>query len=182
MMYMQLRLGSGFLLLVLAGSGSPVLAQSALLADRPDTGVILRPADGERVPPFQDGRLMLLKIGPTLTGSRELFIAMEEMPPGTAIPLHRHERHEEALYLHRGQVTVTLGTRRVVAEAGTFVYIPAATWIGVENTGRVSASVMGIFAEGAVEPCFRRLVQRPSPADSVRLEQHCAMTFKGKAR
>jgi hypothetical protein len=42
--------------------------------------------------------------------------------------------------------------------------------------------VVGIFAEGAVEPCFRRLVQRPSPADSVRLEQHCAMTFKGKAR
>jgi uncharacterized RmlC-like cupin family protein len=109
-------------------------------------------------------------------------IAVEEMPPGTAIPLHRHERHEEALYLHRGQVTVTLGTRRVVAEAGTFVYIPAATWIGVENSGRETASVVGIFAEGAVEPCFRRLVQRPSPADSVRLEQHCAMTFQGKAR
>jgi hypothetical protein len=70
----------------------------------------------------------------------------------------------------------------VVAEAGTLVYIPAGTWIGVENTGRQSASVVGIFAEGAVEPCFRRLVQRPSPADSVRLEQHCAMTFKTTAR
>jgi mannose-6-phosphate isomerase-like protein (cupin superfamily) len=169
------------LLLVLAGSGSPALGQSSVVADRADTGVILRPADGG-VPPFQDGRTMLLKIGPTLTSSQELFIAVEEMPPGTAIPLHRHERYEEALYLHRGQVTVTLGTRRVVAEAGTFVYIPAATWIGVENTGRAPASVVGIFAEGAVEPCFRRLVQRPSPADSVRLEQHCGMTFKGTAR
>ena len=69
------------------------------------------------------------------------------MPPGTAIPLHRHERHEEALYLHRGQVTVTLGTRRVVAEAGPLVYIPAATWIGVENTGGATASVVGIVAE-----------------------------------
>jgi hypothetical protein len=86
------------------------------------------------------------------------------------------------LFLHRGQVTVTLGARRVVAEAGTFVYIPAATWIGVENTGREPALVVGIFAEGAVEPCFRRLVQRPSPADSVRLERHCAMTFKTSAR
>ena len=77
---------------------------------------------------------------------------------------------------------MTLGVRRVVAEAGTFVYTPAATWIGVENTGREPASVVGTFAEGAVEPCFRRLVQRPSPADSVRLEQHCAMTFKSSAR
>jgi mannose-6-phosphate isomerase-like protein (cupin superfamily) len=180
--WMHLRLAGGLLLMVLAGSSESDLGQSPIVASRADSGVILRPADGERVPPFRDGRTMLLKIGPTLMSSQELFIATEEMPPGTAIPLHRHERHEEALFLHRGQVTVTLGARRVVAEAGTLVYIPAATWIGVENTGREPALVMGIFAEGAVEPCFRRLVKRPSPADSVRLEQHCAMTFKGDAR
>jgi quercetin dioxygenase-like cupin family protein len=181
-MWMHLRQGGGLLLVVAAGAVAPARGQSSMVADRADTGVILRPADGARVPPFQDGRTMLLKIGPSLTSSQELFIATEEMPPGTAIPLHRHERHEEALFLHRGQVTVTLGARRVVAEAGTLVYIPAATWIGVENTGRETASVVGIFAEGEVEPCFRRLVQHPSPADSVRLEQHCAMTFKGNAR
>jgi quercetin dioxygenase-like cupin family protein len=180
-MCMQLRLGGGFLLMMLAGSGSPAPGQS-VVADRADTGVILPPTEGERVPPFQDGRTMLLKIGPTLTSSQELFIATEEMPPGTAIPLHRHERHEEALFIHRGQVTVTLGARRVVAEAGTLVYIPADTWTGVENTGNEPASVVGIFAEGAVEPCFRRLVRRPSPADSVRLERHCAMIFRSTAR
>ena len=178
-MGMQLRQGGLLLLFLTAGPGAPALGQ---VAERADSGVILRPTDGERVPPFQDGRTMLLKIGPSLTSSQDLFIATEEMPPGTAIPLHRHERHEEALFLHRGQVTVTLGTRRVVAEAGTLVYIPAATWTAVENTGRETASVVGIFADGEVEPCFRRLVQRPSPADSVRLERHCAMTFKGKAR
>jgi quercetin dioxygenase-like cupin family protein len=181
-MRMHLRQGGGVLIIAAAANGAPALAQSSMVSERADTGVVLRPAEGERVPPFQDGRTMLLKIGPSLTSSRELFIASEEMPPGTAIPLHRHERHEEALFLHRGQVTVTLGARRVVAEAGTWVYIPAATWTGVENTGRDTASVMGIFAEGEVEPCFRRLVERPSPADSVRLERHCAMTFKGSAR
>jgi quercetin dioxygenase-like cupin family protein len=179
---MHLRQCGGLLLVLAAGNGAPALGQSSMIADRADTGVILRPAEGEPVPPFLDGRTLLLKIGPSLTNSRELFIATEEMPPGTAIPLHRHERHEEALFLHRGQVTVTLGARRVVAEPGTLVYIPAATWTGVENTGRDTASVVGIFAEGEVEPCFRRLVHRPSPADSVRLERHCAMTFKGTAR
>ena len=181
-MWMHLRQGGGLLLIAAAGNGAPALGQSPMVVDRGDSGVILRPADGERVPPFQDGRTMLLKIGPSLTSSQELFIATEEMPPGTAIPLHRHERHEEALFLHRGQVTVTLGARRVIAEAGTLVYIPAATWTGVENTGGDTASVVGIFAEGEVEPCFRRLVQPPSSADSVRLERHCAMTFKGTAR
>ena len=57
-MCMHLRSG-GALFVVLAGSGSPVLGQSTVVADRADTGVILRPADGERVPPFQDGRTML---------------------------------------------------------------------------------------------------------------------------
>ena len=73
-MGMHLRFG-GPLLLVLAGSGSPALGQSSVVADHADTGVILRPADGEIVPPFQDGRTMLLKIGPSLTSSQELFIA-----------------------------------------------------------------------------------------------------------
>src|SRR5215217_4483673 len=181
-MWMRLSRVSGLLFALVTGSGVAVLGQSSITTHRADTGVILRPADGERVPPFQDGRTMLLKIGPSLTSSQELFIATEEMPPGTAIPLHRHERHEEALFLHRGQVTVTLGARRVIVAAGTLVYIPAATWTSVENTGHETASVVGIFAEGAVEPCFRRLVQRPSPADSVRLERHCAMTFNGTAR
>ena len=102
-MWMHLRLGGGLLLVILAGSGGSDLGHSPIVATRADSGVILRPADGERVPPFQDGRTMLLKIGPTLTSSQELFIATEEMPPGTAIPLHRHERHEEALFLIEGR-------------------------------------------------------------------------------
>ena len=181
-MWTHLGRGGGLVLMVAAGSGAPALGQSSMVANRADTGVILRPADGERVAAVS-GRPY--HAAQNRADAHELSGALHRRggdAAGTAIPLHRHERHEEALYLHRGQVTVTLGTRRVVAEAGTFVYIPAATWIGVENSGRETASVVGIFAEGAVEPCFRRLVQRPSPADSVRLEQHCGMTFKGKAR
>jgi mannose-6-phosphate isomerase-like protein (cupin superfamily) len=181
-MGMHVGLSGSLLLFMLEAGVAPVYGQSSTVAAHADTGVIVLPTDGERVPRFQDGRALLLKIGPALTGSQELFIAAEEMPPGTAIPLHRHERHEEALFIHRGLVTVTVGQRRVVGEAGTFVYIPAGTWVEVTNTGRQPASVVGIFAKGEVEACFRRLVHRPSPADSVRLERHCAMTFKGSAR
>ena len=77
-MWVHFRLGGGLLLLVLAGNGSPALGQSTVVADRTDTGVILRPVDGERAPPFQDGRTMLLKIGPALTSSQELFVLTRE--------------------------------------------------------------------------------------------------------
>ena len=78
-MWTHLGWGGGLVLMVAAGSGAPALGQSSMVANRADTGVILRPADGERVPPFPDGRTMLLKIGPTLTSSQALFIAVEEI-------------------------------------------------------------------------------------------------------
>jgi hypothetical protein len=49
-MWIHLGLGGSLLLLVLDSVGAPVLAQSSTVVDRPDSGVILRPNDGERVP------------------------------------------------------------------------------------------------------------------------------------
>ena len=145
-------------------------------------GVIIAPREGLAVPPFDDGRSMLLKVGPTLSGSTHLFLVAEDMPPGTAIPLHRHELHEELLFVHRGQVAVRLGERETVAPAGTTVYIPAGTWIGVQNVGRDTATTVAVFAQGEVEACFTRLARHLTPADSASLERRCRMTFLSDAR
>jgi uncharacterized RmlC-like cupin family protein len=125
---------------------------------------------------------MLLKVGPTLSGSTHLFLGAEDMPPGTAIPVHRHEVHEEILFVHRGQVAVRLGGRESVAPAGATVYIPAGTWIGVQNVGRDTATVVAVFAQAEVEACFTRLARRLTPADSAALESHCRMTFLSDER
>jgi quercetin dioxygenase-like cupin family protein len=125
---------------------------------------------------------MRLKVGPTLSGSTHLFLGSEDMPPGTAIPVHRHEVHEEILFVHRGQVTVRLGEREAVAPAGTTVYIPAGTWISVQNAGRDTATVVAVFAQAEVEACFTRLARHLTPADSAAVERRCQMTFLSDAR
>jgi hypothetical protein len=51
-MGMHLCQSGGLLLLLAVGNGGPALGQSPTVADGADSGVILRPADGERVPPF----------------------------------------------------------------------------------------------------------------------------------
>ncbi|HEY7460882.1 MAG TPA: cupin domain-containing protein [Gemmatimonadota bacterium] len=145
-------------------------------------GAIIAPHEGLAPPPFDDGRSMLLKVGPTLSNSTHLFLAAEDMPPGTAIPVHRHEVHEEVLFVHRGQVAILLGEREAVAPAGSTVYIPAGTWIGVHNTGRDTATVIGVFAQAEVEACFTRLARHLTPADSATLERRCQMTFLSDAR
>ena len=145
-------------------------------------GAIIAPHEGLAPPPFDDGRSMLLKIGPTLTGSTQLFLVAEDMPPGTAIPMHRHELHEEIVFVHRGQVTIRLGERETVASAGSTVYIPAGTWIGVQNTGRDTATTVAVFAQAEVEACFTRLARHLTPADSAALERRCKMTFLSDVR
>ena len=146
------------------------------------SGSIIGPREGLALPNFADGRSMLLKVGPTLSGSTRLFIAVEDMPPGTAIPVHRHEVHEEVLFVHRGEVMIRLDDREAVAPAGSTVYIPAGTWIGVQNTGGDTATVVGIFGQAEVEACFTRLARHPTPADSASLERRCRMTFLSEAR
>jgi quercetin dioxygenase-like cupin family protein len=125
---------------------------------------------------------MLLKVGPTLSGSTHLFLVAEDMPPSTAIPVHRHEVHEEIVFVHRGQVVVRLGEREAVAPAGATVYIPAGTWISVRNTGRDTATVVAVFAQAEVEACFTRLARHLTPSDSAALERRCQMTFLSDAR
>jgi len=137
--------------------------------------------DSEKVR-FPDGRVMYIKVGPKSSGSTHFVIVSEDMPPGTAIPVHRHNRDEEVVFIQRGVVTVTLGEQDSVVEAGGTVYIPSATWIGVKNTGTEPATIVAIFAHPAMETCFRLLAKVESgvisPEERAEYTQACAWTVK----
>jgi quercetin dioxygenase-like cupin family protein len=121
---------------------------------------------------------MLLKIGPVTNGSKHLVLGSVNLPPGSGVPVHRRPQHEEVLFLHRGQVTLTLGSRRVPIAAGTTVYVPPGTWWGIENTGSEPAMVLFIFGQAEVEQCFRKGILHLTPQDSTRIEQACPFAFQ----
>ncbi len=78
-------------------------------------------------------------------------------------------------------MTVTLGDRQAVAQAGGTVYIPRGTWIGLENTGNDQATLFGGFAHPAIEECFRRhIVEGIGPGDPrwAELNRLCQITYK----
>ncbi|MGH9788080.1 MAG: cupin domain-containing protein [Candidatus Acidiferrales bacterium] len=137
--------------------------------------------DSEKVL-FPDGRVMYIKVGPKSSGSTDFVLVSEDMPPGTAIPVHRHDRDEEVLFVQRGVVTVTLGEREAAVEAGDTVYIPSGTWIGVRNTSTELATIVAIFAHSDMETCFRLLGKvesgEISPKERAEYTQACAWTVK----
>ncbi len=78
------------------------------------------------------GRTTIVKVSPR-TGSHLLAMGTQDMPPGSGINVHRHDRTEEILYISEGTGTVSLGDERIPVEKDTTVWVPPGTWHGVEN-------------------------------------------------
>ena len=160
-----------------ASSAGPARQQPA----EANAGAIVSVNEGYPVH-FSDGRLMRVKVGPQSTGASHLVMVDEDMPPGTAVPVHRHNRDEEILFVQRGVVTMTLGEREAEVEAGGTVYIPQGTWIGVRNTGTELATIVAIFAHPDMETCFHLLGKvesgEVSPEERAEYQRACAWTVK----
>ena len=78
------------------------------------------------------GRTTIVKVSPR-TGSRLLAMGTQDMPPGSGMRVHRHDRTEEILYISEGTGTVILGDERIPVEKDTTIWVPPGTWHGVEN-------------------------------------------------
>ena len=78
------------------------------------------------------GRTTIVKVSPQ-TGSRLLAMGTQDMPPGSGIPVHKHDRTEEILYVNEGTGAVIIGNDRIQVEKDTTIWVPPGVWHGVEN-------------------------------------------------
>jgi quercetin dioxygenase-like cupin family protein len=177
------RRGLALVLCFGPAAAGPLGAQHAEPHAGPAPQVVL-PDAGQRVV-FRDGRVARFKVGPAGTGASYFFLLSEDMPPGTAVPRHRHEVDEELLIVTRGRVTVALNDSVHQAPAGSVIYLPPRAWVAVRNAGPDTATVMAVFPRGAIERCFqfaaRALGQSaPLPPEAERLDplRACHMTFR----
>ncbi|HTD21200.1 MAG TPA: cupin domain-containing protein [Terriglobales bacterium] len=110
-----------------------------------------RPREGVSSPSSD----FLLKIGPKTNGSKHLLLFTEEVPPGAAIPKHKHHGEDEILLIQTGSAHVWLGDKQYDVQAGGLVFIPAETWISLKNTGKENISLVAIWNEPGFEEMLR---------------------------
>jgi mannose-6-phosphate isomerase-like protein (cupin superfamily) len=110
-----------------------------------------RPREGAASPSSD----FLLKIGPKTSGSKHLLLFTEEIPPGAAIPKHKHHGEEEILLIQTGSAHVWLGDKEYDAQPGALVFIPSETWISLKNTGKENISLVSIWNEPGFEEMLR---------------------------
>jgi len=129
-----------------AASGKPVILQKS----EGDLRTRL-PREGVASPASE----FFLKIGPKTRGSKHFLLFTEEIPPGAAIPKHKHHAEDEILLIQTGSGHVWLGDKEYDAQAGALVFIPAETWISLKNTGKESISLVSVWNEPSFEEMLR---------------------------
>ena len=86
--------------------------------------------------------------------------------PGGGPPPHVHRREDEAFFILEGAITFTLGERRVVATAGTFVQAPRDLPHAFKNDGAVPARMLIMVTPPGFEQFMAEFAQPVPSFDS----------------
>jgi quercetin dioxygenase-like cupin family protein len=149
----------GVCMIVFGGAANlplPSGAQSTKATE--PTSLILAKNEGERREfRTRPGTFFTLKVDPKNGGSEHMIVIAEDMAPGDRIPTHRHPDADELIIIHTGTARVTLGDKVQEAHAGSIVFIPKGTWIGLENIGKGQLTSTGVLSAPGYEEYLRAI-------------------------
>jgi quercetin dioxygenase-like cupin family protein len=113
--------------------------------------IIRRPGAGRTVAVVGDV-YRFLATGEDTDGKYALWEAL--VPPGGGPPPHVHNREEEGFYVLEGEITFTVGEKRLVASAGTFANMPVGTPHSFKNESGQPARMLISVAPAGLEQMF----------------------------
>jgi quercetin dioxygenase-like cupin family protein len=126
------------------------------------TPLILAANDGERREfRTRPGVTFTVKVDPKNGGSEHMAVVTEDMAPGDRIPVHRHPRADELIFIQGGTGRVTLGDKVQEVHAGGIVFIPSDTWIGMGNIGKDHLTHVDIWSVHGFEE-YMRVISVPA--------------------
>jgi mannose-6-phosphate isomerase-like protein (cupin superfamily) len=112
---------------------------------------LLTPAEGRTVRVVGDV-YRFLATGDDTDGKYAMWEAI--VPLGGGPPPHVHSREEEGFYILEGEITFTIGDKRIVASAGMFANMPVGTPHSFKNESGKSARMLISVAPAGLEEMF----------------------------
>lgn len=148
-------------------------ADSDIYAAR-NEALILSASEGERrlhrPPPGSLSNLtapFILKVDGRNGGAPEFVMLTEDIPPGQAIPAHRHPHSDEIIFVHGGTGLASLAGRQAAVTTGATIYMPRNTVVGLRNAGAEPLKIVAIFSQPGYEEYLREISvpegQKPTP-------------------
>jgi quercetin dioxygenase-like cupin family protein len=121
-----------------------------------------------------------IKVDPKNAGSRHLVLGTETISPGAQIARHKHLGQDEIVLIQTGSAHVWLGSEERDVHAGSVVFIPSETWIGLKNIGNENINLTFVFSAPGFEE-FQRCISVPagSPIAPLSREEFKACQHEG---
>jgi quercetin dioxygenase-like cupin family protein len=158
---------------------------SAVTTPKP---LMLEKEEGERrivrpYPGYPDAKeTFILKIDPKNGGSSHLVFFTASIAAGGEIEAHRHPEADEILYMQSGTARVHLGEAVKDMDAGATIFIPANTWISVNNIGSDAVNLACIFSAPGFEDLMRAVSVREGEKNVPMSEAENADVLKKNTR
>ena len=129
-------------------------------------GIFVGPADGKNLTnPIGGGMVVKLRDEDT---AGAYSVHDNTIPPGSPGPRpHIHRRHEETFYVLEGELTIRVGSRKIVAPAGSFVVVPRGVVHQPSNPGRQPSRVLIIFSPAGMDRFFEEAAEECMPLAAV---------------
>ena len=117
--------------------------------------VALQPEDGELffVGPTRDP--VRIKVSPSPQGRFAMIV--QDMAPGSRVPIHLHEKEDEIIFIQRGTGRASVGGQTVTLRPGAALFVPQGTWHGGENSGSDTLVWVAIYSPSGFEGYFREI-------------------------
>jgi len=129
------------------------------------------------------GNTIIITVEPT-RGATGMAMGTQTLEPGAGIPVHRHEREDEVLFVHDGRGTAVVGDERTAVARGDTIFIPRGAWHGIEtNADRVD--ILWTVSPPGLEAFFRETSALPgeppkglTPAQMQEIGRKHGVTFR----
>jgi mannose-6-phosphate isomerase-like protein (cupin superfamily) len=113
--------------------------------------IIKKPGEGRTLAVVGDV-YRFLATGEDTNGTYALWEAI--VPPGGGPPPHVHSREEEGFFVLEGEITFTIGEKRLVASAGMFANMPVGMPHSFKNESSKPAKMLISVAPAGLEQMF----------------------------
>lgn len=158
-------------------------------ATAPSQPLLLQASEGERLvhrpPPGALSNLaapFIMKVDHRNGGAPELVMFTEDIPPGQAIPPHRHPHADEIIFVYGGTGQAVLGEREATVRTGSTIYMPRNTSVRLRNTGTEPLRIAAIFSQPGYDAYMREIsVAEGEPATPLTVEELTAIRARHRA-
>lgn len=103
------------------------------------------------------GTRATIKVRSDQTAGAYSLVEWEHQPRAPGPPLHTHEREEEAFYVVKGTVVVTVGDERTEEGPGAFIMVPRRTPHTFSVIGEEPATILLILSPPGYEGFWEEL-------------------------